>query len=139
MHLDEHVPDAFVLVYSGHEESRPQTPPVAMYLWNSRTRATGTDGFLSWGGHGSERWAGSSISRSGGLRATSSSGFWSSSSWASSTTGTSPSKRPGCSSSSSPSSGRCFTLDGWSEDNGPDGRLRKRVAAAKHLLLDTGR
>src|SRR5256885_11346646 len=108
MHLDEHVPDAFVLVYSGHEESRPQTPPVAMYLWNSRTRATGTDGFLSWGGHGSERWSGSSISRRGGSRATSPSGFWSSSSWASSATSTTPPKLPDLSSPSSPSTHRSF-------------------------------
>src|SRR5947209_3574428 len=47
MHLDEHVPDAIVLVYGGHGKSDSQTPPMAMYLWNGRAVANGTDGFLS--------------------------------------------------------------------------------------------
>src|SRR5438132_6411578 len=47
MHLDEHVPDAFVLVYGGHGKSDSQTPPMAMYLWNGRAVANGTGGFLS--------------------------------------------------------------------------------------------
>src|SRR6266550_1654545 len=47
MHLDEHIPDAFVLVYGGHGKSDSQTPPMAMYLWNGRAVANGTGGFLS--------------------------------------------------------------------------------------------
>src|SRR5213079_2378784 len=47
MHLDEHVPDAIVLVYGGHGKSDSQTPPMAMYLWNGRAVANRTDGFLS--------------------------------------------------------------------------------------------
>src|SRR6266550_3501393 len=112
MHLDEHVPDAIVLVYGGHGESDSQTPPMAMYLWNGRAVANGTGGFLSSASQRPGRWAASSISRSDGSRATSSSGFWSSLSSACSTEMIGPPKPARCSSSASRSSAPSSTRDG---------------------------
>src|SRR6266571_5778527 len=111
MHLDEHVPDAFVLVLGGHGKSESQTPPMAMYLWNRRPAANGTGGFLSSASQRPGRWAASSISRSDGSRAISSSGFWSSFSSACSMEMIGPPKPARCSSSASRSPAPSCTRD----------------------------
>src|SRR5436309_5225860 len=112
MRLQKHVPDAFVFIESGHEPSSLPTRPRAMYLWDSCTAATETDGFLALGCNGPPRWAGFSTSRSGGLSGTSSFGFWSSYSSESSTRGTRRPRWVVCSSWDWPSAAPSSTRGG---------------------------
>src|SRR5256714_7420252 len=128
MHLDEHVPDAIVLVYGGHGESDSQTPPMAMYLWNGPAAANWTGGFLASASQRPGRWAASSISRSDGLRATSSSGFWSSLSLACSMEMIGPPKPARCSSSALHSWAPSCTRDGSRGSSGRAARLERPLS-----------